>query len=1051
MTTCYPLALLSRRLLLGFFLLIILHALQVAAFAQSSTATLSGTVTDANNAVVPGAHVTATNNGTGLKREATTSGSGTFVIPLLPPSTYTVLVENQGFTPAEIKDVTLNVGDNVALNIQLKVGQVGATVDVKSDVALINESSAVATVVDRQFVANLPLNGRSFQTLIQLTPGVVLTNSTAGEAGQFSVNGQRSNSNYFSVDGVSAGAGVGTTASLGQGGAGTVPGLAITGGTNNLVSVDALQEFTVQTSGYAAESGRQPGAQVSIVTRSGTNQFHGTGFDYFRNDKLDANDWFANSRAVARGAERQNDFGGVLGGPLPLPRFGEGGSSFLSGKNRTFFFFSYEGLRLRLPTFVIGRTLSLATRASAVASVQPLVAAFPLPNGPDLLDSTGKPTGVAEFHRGYSNATTLDATSLRIDQTFNHNTLFGRFNKSPSYATSLAGAASLTTIQNTYLNTTTLTLGDTWTIRNSILNELRFNYSKFNGGGKAFLDNVGGAVAVPDSVIFPSFASSNDSQIVIILNPGSPSFIVGRVADNYQRQTNLVDNFTVLNGSHALKFGVDYRRLAPSAGPQKYLQQTLITVSTGIASFVLVQAADPSALLFTNLSLYAQDTWKVKPRLTLTLGLRWELNPPPTGRGGTVLYTVNNLDNPAAITLAPPGTPLYSTPYHDFAPRIGVAYKVFSKQNWQTMLRGGYGIFYDLVAGQIGQSPSLWPYTRSTNLFNVSYPLSPALAAPPPFSLAPPIFRASVLQRNLDMPRTHQWNVTLEQELGAGQTLTLSYVAAIGRGLLRTQRLIGPNPNVNFLSITRNGGTSDYHALQVQFQRRLAKGLQALASYTWSHAIDDASGEAALFAPDEAIPASLERGNSAFDVRHNFIAAVTYNLPTPGIGYLGKAIFGHWSIDAIFRAHTGTPIDVNTGNSFFGSNTASRPNIVPGVPFYIDDPTAPGGVRLNKLAFSTVTGRQGNLGRNALRGHSLWQSDLALRREMKIKEPLSLQISAELFNLFNHPNFANENATLNAGNFGVSTAMLSNGLTGLSSRYQIGGPRSAQLALKLIF
>ncbi len=316
-------ALTSLRLFL--FLALCLSSFALA-HAQSATATLSGTVTDEQGGVVADASVTATNTATGLQRQATTSSEGTFTISLLPPSAYTVLVERLGFATAKLGDVVLNVNDNVALNIQLKVGQVGEVVTVEGGAPLIQtELAEVSTVVDRQFVENLPLNGRSFQALIALTPGVVQTKASGSNPGQFSVNGQRADANNFTVDGVGANIGHSTfNGAIGSSG-GSVPGLTAVGGTNNLISIDALQEFKIQTSTYSPEFGRSPGGQVSLITRSGTNEFRGTLFEYFRNDALDANDWFANSRGLKRPPLRQNNFGGVFGGPLLLPRFGEGG------------------------------------------------------------------------------------------------------------------------------------------------------------------------------------------------------------------------------------------------------------------------------------------------------------------------------------------------------------------------------------------------------------------------------------------------------------------------------------------------------------------------------------------------------------------------------------------------------------------------------------------------------------------------------------------------------------------------------------------------------
>src|ERR1051325_3645137 len=340
----------------------------LTARAQSATATLSGTIVDQNGAVVPGVLVTVTNKGTAAQRQATTNEEGYFTIPLLPPSAYMINTRRDGFSPVEVRDVVLNVGDQKALNIELKAGDVNAQVTIDSNAETVRTDGSVSTVIDRQFVANIPLNGRSFNALLELTPGVVLTGATQGNSGQFSANGQRTNANYYTVDGVGANIGItsGAQVNLAQTGGGSLPPVSALGGTNTLVSVDAVQEFKVLTSSFAAEYGRSPGAQVSVVSRSGTNQFHGSLFDYFRNDALDANDWFANQRGLKRAPEKQNDFGGTFGGPLLLPRFGEGGSQpWDKGQNRTFFFFSYEGLRLRQPRTRITSVPSLAARQLA--------------------------------------------------------------------------------------------------------------------------------------------------------------------------------------------------------------------------------------------------------------------------------------------------------------------------------------------------------------------------------------------------------------------------------------------------------------------------------------------------------------------------------------------------------------------------------------------------------------------------------------------------------------------------------------------------------------
>ncbi len=309
------------------FAFLLLTLVSHTVFAQS-TATLQGTVEDQAGASLPGASITIQNKATSFERTAVTNGSGGFTVPLLPPGKYSLIVRRDGFTAVEVPDIVLNVADQKSISVQLKVGDANATVEVRPDENLINTSPAVGTTIDRTFVSNLPLNGRSFSSLVLLTPGVTVSSAVNGsDIGQFSVNGQRSSTNYFTVDGVGANIGMpgnffGGAANLALSGA--YPGSSAFGGTNNLVSIDALEEFKIQTSSYTAESGRQPGGQVQIVTRSGKNQFHGLLFEYFRNEALDARSYF-NKPPASQTPLRQNQFGGTLSGPLPFLSFGDGG------------------------------------------------------------------------------------------------------------------------------------------------------------------------------------------------------------------------------------------------------------------------------------------------------------------------------------------------------------------------------------------------------------------------------------------------------------------------------------------------------------------------------------------------------------------------------------------------------------------------------------------------------------------------------------------------------------------------------------------------------
>lgn len=1027
--------------------------------AQSATATLSGTVMDQDGAVIPAVNVAVISIAQGFQRSTTTSDEGIFVVPLLPPGNYTVKAEHEGFTTAEVRDVILNVNDQRAIKISLTVGDLTSqTVQVLDTPPLIDESPAVTTTIDRQFVGNLPLNGRSFQSLITLTPGVVITTATSLNRGQFSVNGQRANANYFTVDGVSANIGANASDGISQDFAGSLPGLNTFGGTNSLVSVDALEEFKIQTSTFAPEFGRSPGGQVQILTRSGTNSFHGTLFEYFRNDALDAKDWFVNANRLAKPALRQNDFGFVLGGPVLLPRFGEGGPLLgYNGRNKTFFFLSYEGLRLRQPQTENRVVVAPRIRQLAPAALQTVINALPLPTGPEV-----GTTGQAPYASSFSNPSTLNATSVRIDHSFGDKlALFGRYDYAPSETIT----RSLSTLSTAALTTQTLTFGVTSVLSPRINNELRFNFSKVRGQNLSELDGFNGAVPFAKSLLIPSFALEQRSLVTVnFVTLGL--IILGTFNDNFQRQINVIDNLSYQVQNHQFKVGVDYRRLAPLYNPRDYSQTGIFASPAAIISgraTAAVFAIKSSKPLFNNVSLYGQDTWRATPSLTLTYGLRWDVNPPPSEADGNLPFRLTGVENRATIALASRGERLYDTTCNNFAPRIGMAWRPF-QSGTELTIRGGFGVFYDLGNGQTGEAFTRYPF--STRIVPIPggaiYPLSPALAALPTFNPPPP-FSINGYDPHLKLPYTLQWNASVDYLFGSSQVVSASYVGAAGRRLLRTQIMSNPNPTFSAITYTNNGATSDYHAMQLQFERRLSRGLQAIASYTWAHAIDEISDEQLS---TQGIN-NVVRGNADFDIRHNFSAALSYEISSPGKGRFVKALLGGWATDVIARAQTAAPFSISSGTEIdeLGRSVQRRVNVTPGLPMYIDDPLAPGGKRLNDSVdpgrpgcrgpfCPAPAGQQGNLGRNSLRGFPFNQIDFALRRQFNLSERVHIQFRIEAFNLFNHPNFALPENSLTSALFGRSTRTFASGLSsgaGLSPLYQVGGPRSMQFALKLGF
>jgi len=1081
-------------------LVLMMSCFAVVAMAQTETATISGLITDDTGAVVPGAEVKLQSVDRGTVESATTNNAGIYFFSSVHPGPYQLSVRKPGFKQVDFLGLIANVQDHIEQNFRLQVGSVAESVTVEASAATINTTDAtVSTVVDRQFAENLPMNGRSFQTLIQLTPGVVLTASNYSDGGQFSVDGQRAASNYWTVDGVSAniGIGVSSTGLTGNGLGGALGSFSAVGGTNSLVSVDAMQEFRIQTSTYAPEFGRTPGGQISIVTRSGTNQFHGTAFDYLRNGVLDANNWFADNEGLSKPQERQNDFGGTFSGPI--------------FKDKTFFFFSYEGLRLALPATAIttvpcDNTCSAGedVRATAAPAMRPFLNAYPRPNGrevftpcnpatdPTCPSSGQKSTGTAQFNASYSNPASLDAYSMKIDHKLNDRfNLFGRYNYSPSSLTQRgSGNSSLSTLSSTGITTQTATVGMTWSVSSTATDDLRFNYSRTNATGHFYEDSFGGASPLA-SLPFPSpFTSENGFLQFAILGLTQENLQVGHIAANLQRQINIIDSYATQRGSHALKFGVDFRRLSPEVDPQAYRQDALFrNLSSAAAGSLLDSIAESNSsatFLFRNLGIYAQDTWRITPHLTVTYGLRWDVDFVPQSINGPSFAAVTGFDlnNLSQLALAPTGTPPYRTTYGNFAPRFGLAYQLSSSQGWQTVLRGGVGVYYDLASSEMGSQMSLgsYPFGGLTINFGGTYPLSSQAATPPP--ITPPTASSGDLfasDPHLRLPYTLEWNVALEQALGKEQTISASYIGAAGRRLLQSLQVT--TPAFAFAQLVTNAGTSDYDALQIQFQRRLSRGLQALASYTWSHSIDTGSAGSPTVASNALVPGAIaaNRAPSDFDIRNAFSGGLTYELPTPKINSITNAILSGWSVDNIVLATSAPPVDVSDENFFALDNGVFadiRPDLVPGQPLYVHGSQCvsvfgsgcPGGRGFNPNAFTDppidpVTFnplRQGNVPRNLLRGFGLTQWDFAIHKTFSIHESLKLQFRAEMFNVLNHPNFAPPNGGW-PFNFGTSTQTLgqylNGGNTGLtnvgsgafSPLYQVGGPRSIQVALKLQF
>ncbi|HEY0379409.1 MAG TPA: VIT domain-containing protein, partial [Pyrinomonadaceae bacterium] len=930
-------------------------------------------------------------------------------------------------------------------------------VTVTSSAEMVDASATAGSTVETRIIPELPVGGRSHQSLIYLAPGVA--SAAAGQSpgvsqDRLSINGQRTTANSFLVDGVSADFGIspdeqdsGATAS------GTMPGLTITGGTNGLVSVGATEEVNIRTHAYEPQYGRTPGGEIEIITRAGTNTFHGSLFEHFGNDALDAGDWFGNSRGLGRPPHRMNDFGGTFGGPVR--------------KDRTFFFGSYEGLRLRQPVVALTDVPSLSARLAAAPLVRPFLNAYPLPT------ESERPDGFAELAQAFSNPARLDAASLRLDQSVTDRLmLYGRYNYAASSATERgAGGFSLNTLNPRRNRLQTLTGSVAYTASPRIVLELRANYSRLAASSAYELDDFGGALTPVVNDSLAAFFSDGNRSARFDLDGRNAALFSGREVASTQRQFQTVGSVDWVSGNHGWKFGADYRRLAPVIGLRPSERGVLFNgvgqAVTGLAARVFAfERATPQRPVFHNLSAYAQDEWRVTPGLTLSYGVRWEVSPAPAASGGQDPLAVNQVDDLAQLDFERPGAQLWETTYGNFAPRVSVAYE-HSGAGGPLVLRAGFGVFYDTGADQAGRAfADSFPSVRARALFN--RPFDATVATPPGGPGDAPL---SVFDPRLKLPYTLKWSFDVQQALGSAQAISAAYVGAAGRRLLLTESLFDRNAAFPFIRLTTNGAASDYHSMRLQYNRRLSRGLQSLVSYTWSKSLDDYSRDSASRTLLRGETERQERGPSDFDVWHTLSGFLFYDVPSPFEDGLGHTLLRNWMVSTLFVARSARPINVVYAAPSGYGFAFLRPDLAAGLPLYIFDPAAPGDRLINPAAFVVPPAfRQGSLGRNSLRGFHLYQVDLALGRKFHFTDDVTLQFRTEVFNLFNRANLADpagrdaslgtrlapsDPLTTNA-TFGRPASMYGRSLLGgtgstFDSFHHAGGPRRIQFSVKFEF
>ena len=1003
---------------LASLLLLLSAGLKAQDFAQ-----VFGVIRDSSEAVVPGAVVTAMNQATGIRRTCRSNDEGVYIIASLQPGTYKLTVRKEGFQTIVRLGLRLEVAQTAQVDFVLQVGPTEQEITVDGGPAPVNlDDGSVGMVMGRKMIEALPQDGRNLVGLLELTPGVLVTPATSGEAGQFTANGQRANANYFTLDGISANTGVSGTGIPAQFSSGSLPGMTALGSTHNLISIEALEEFRIATSSFAPEFGRLPGAQVIVTSRSGTNEFHGAAFESLRHEALAANDWFANAAGLRRGVLRYNNFGGVLGGPLR--------------RNRTFFFASYEGLRLKQPLTWSAPVPSHDLRLQAPAAVQPILRAFPEPNGRSLGD------GLAELTASAWRPSRLDTGSFRLDHSFSPRlNVFARYSRTPSETDS--GYAQ---INHSVFLSESITAGMTAVIAPSLINELRVNTTNTTVDGEWVTTNEGGAVPLDLSRLPLPVAVPPEKSFYQLTVSGIGQLITGATGRNSERQINVVNTFSLNRGPHQFRFGGDYRRLRLHRGGPPYSVsvtfESLADLAANRDMLLVFSEADRVSTAVRNISFFVQDTWRVRPRLTVTYGSRWELNPSsPSVRSSAGPDTTAH----DAIEVPGRGASLWRMGYANFGPRLGIAYGLTAEG--RTVLRAGAGVYYDAGFSAQADAVNGAPFNSLRMSFGMPY-------AARSVSMMPVLIQYGVAP-GLRLPYSVEWNVTLEHGFSGGSAASVSYLGSAGRALLRREVYLRPDIAAVEVAVATNHGSSDYNALQLQYRRKAARGLQGIVSYTWSHSIDTVSWSSALLLVHPGFSARGDRGSSNFDVRHSLAAAFAYDFPQSRF-----RLARGWTLHGMFRARTGFPIDVLTRPDAFGLNMSNvvRPDLNPGVPVWIADPNAPGGARLNQAAFLAPGDLvQGNLGRNTIGGFGMHQLDLALRRQFQLSERAAVQFRLEAFNALNHPNFGDPVRFLISPLFGRPASMLNLMLgsgtpsSGLAPALQVGGPRSLQLGLRFEF
>src|SRR2546426_1070451 len=1082
-------------------LLLCLSVLTGMAAAQVTTGSISGTVKDSGGAVLPGVSIKLTNTDTGVTRVVIADEVGRYNAPQLSLGGYEIAAELPGFQTALRRGVTLTIGREAVVDFALQVGSVAQEVTVNAEAAMVATTNAnLSYLVDEKKIRDLPLNGRNYTQLATLQPGVIpilgdltRTDISAGHGLKMSIGGAQSTQNSFLMDGQDV-----------SDYAGQTPGSAA--GTN--LGIDAVREFTITTNNYSTEYGLVAGGVMNVVTNSGTNTLHGSGFEFLRNSALDAKNYFDQANKPIP-AFKRNQFGGVLGGPIR--------------KDKLFFLGSYEGLRERL-----GLTYNTPVPNSRAhlgylpitgveqfigvhPGVQPMMNLYPLPNGPDNGD------GTAQFINNPIQPSTENYVLGRIDaQLSDKNSLYDRyvFDQADVMRPGQLGIYGTTKHgRNQFFQ-----LALTRVISSRWINETRagLNRTFGNFGAVYFRDVPVAQLSVLQGRNLASIWDVTGGQAIALIPTSDGVFI-----ETPRRFTNnvieLADNISYLRRSHSFKFGGIFKNYLSNPRNNRNYMGTInfpsvLGLMTGTPNQILGQINDSQLSYHQYLfGWFVQDDIKVTPRLSLTIGLRHEFVTAPTERYGRAASMKSVFDSEPAI-----GQPLFVPHKDNFAPRVGLAWDPFG--NGKTSVRAGAGAFQEqLVPGVLRYTYASMPHIAKS--FTLLAPGTGVLKVDP--STVPASAGTGLnFQPNPSSPTRYQWSLDIQREIVSGTTASVAYVGARGVHLQYNPgiNMFTPtcwpnncmdnasyffpdttprfriNPKFTTINAHRWDGNSYYHSFQANLTRRFANGLQYQGSYTWSRNLDTAatsfaSGVVSLNAggPQNPFYMRAEKGLSPIDPRHQFSSNVTYDLPfAKNARGTVKAVASGWQTNLIVTLRGGVPFNIPAGyvgndslgrsRSGFSQGTAAadRPSLAPGGKIHTSGTTAgctftngiPGPFIPGRGADSVAPGQElgtpslwfdpcafmlppagtfGNLSKNAVIGPGLADLDFAMKKQFNLTERTNLQFRAEAFNVLNHPNFGNMITPIFAGSTGARNGSAGRIIDTATTARQI------QFALRLAF